>query len=149
MVPGLGCHTHPQGESSNPRKRSLIMCIQAEYSTRTHCISFYMFCTMLVGQTFVLSWSRGGKAHRVGLLVGVVGTKTWTPCFVWGSAKGKRSRQGELSIITSLHVTTDCSAVSQLARLEPSTVSAVSVSAENERVFVGGRVSHIICHWAF
>ena len=90
---------------------------------------------MLVGQTFVLSWSRGGKAHRGGLLVGVVGSKTWMPCFVWGwgSAKGKRSRHGDPtmvgSIITSLQVTTDCSAVSQLARLEPSTVSAVSVSA--------------------
>ena len=66
-------------------------------------------------------------------MVGVVGTKTWMPRSGWGSAKGKRSRHGEPSmvgsIITSLHVTTDCSAVSQLARLDPSTVSAVSVSA--------------------
>ena len=118
------------------------MCIQAEYSTRTLCISIYMLCTMLVGQTFVLSWSRGGKAHRGGLLVGVVGTKTELSLLlvcgneklgelplvvVCGNAKGNLSRQG--SIITSLQVTLDCSAVSQLARLDPSTVSAVSVSA--------------------
>ena len=77
-------------------------------------------------------------------MVGVVGSKTWMPWFVWvvwgsakgkgkgkGSAKGKRSRHFMVgSIITSLQVTTDCSAVSQLARLDPSTVSAVSVSAE-------------------
>ena len=64
-----------------------------------------------------------------------------------GMTKGNSTMVG--CIITSDQVTTDCSAVSQLARLEPSTVSAVSVSAENERVFVGRRVSHIICHWGF
>ena len=64
-----------------------------------------------------------------------------------GMTRGNSTMVG--CIITSDQVTTDCSAVSQLARLEPSTVSAVSVSAENERVFAGGRVSHIICHWGF
>ena len=104
---------------------------------------------MLVRQTLVLSWSKGGKAHRGGLLVGVVGTKTELSLLlvcgneklgklplvvVCGNAKGNLSRQG--SIITSLQVTLDCSAVSQLARLDPSTVSAASVSAEKNMTHI-------------
>ena len=83
-------------------------------------------------------------------MVGVVGTKTELSLLlvcgneklgklplvvVCGNAKGNLSRQG--SIITSLQVTLDCSAVSQLARLDPSTVSAASVSA-------GKNMTHIV-----